>query len=68
MNFPLTVPDLGLWLAVMAIILLITSELLFSSPGYAARLVLDKRLLRLCAIGCGLGFIVIVIMRAAGLA
>ncbi len=68
MNFPLTIPDLGLWLAVMAIILLITSELLFSSPGYATRLVLDKRLLRLCAIGCGLGFIVTVIMRAAGLA
>jgi len=53
-------------LAVMAIILLVTSELLYSSPGYAARIALDKRLLRYCAVGCGLGFFVTVVMRVAG--
>lgn len=66
MIFPLSIYDISLWLAVTAIILLITSELLYSSPGYAARIVLDKRLLRLCAIGCGLGFLVTVVIRVAG--
>ena len=66
MIFPLSISDISLWLAVTAIILLITSELLYSSPGYAARIVLDKRLLRLCAMGCGLGFLVTVVMRVAG--
>lgn len=67
MNFPLTISDIGLWLAVAAIVLLVTSELLYSSPNYASRIVLDKRLLRLIAIGCGFGFLFTVLMRAAGL-
>ena len=67
MNFPLTISDLGLWLAVTAIILLVTSELLYSSPNIASRIVLDRRLLRLLALGCGFGFIFTVIMRAAGM-
>ena len=67
MIFPLSIDDISLWLAVTAIILLITSELLFASPGYSMRVVLDKRLLRMCAIGCGLGFLVTVVMRIMGL-
>ena len=67
MNFPLSVADLSLWLAVTAIVLLVTSELLYSSPSLAARIPMDKRLLRLLALGCGLGFLVTVIMRAMGM-
>ncbi|MCL5877821.1 MAG: hypothetical protein M1540_08430 [Candidatus Bathyarchaeota archaeon] len=66
MNFPLTISDIGLWLAVAAIVLLVTSELLYSSPSYASRIVLDKRLLRLIAIGCGFGFLLTVLMRTTG--
>ncbi len=67
MIFPLSISDISLWLAVTAIILLITSELLYSSPEYSARIVLDKRLLRMSAIGCGLGFLVTVLMRIVGI-
>ena len=67
MVFPLTVSDLSLWLAVVAIILLITSELLYASPSISSRIVLDKRILRLLALGCGVGFLVTVIMRAVGI-
>ena len=62
MNFPLSLSDISLWLAVMAIILLITSELLYSSPDYSARLMIDKRLLRIVALGRGLGFLITVAM------
>ena len=50
-----------------AIILLITSELLYASPGYSARVAIDRRLLRMAAIGCGLCFFVTVIMRIMGI-
>jgi hypothetical protein len=66
MIFPLSISDISLWLAVMAIILLITSELLYSSPGFAARIALDKSLLRYCSFGCGVGFLVTVVMRIIG--
>ncbi|MCL2477522.1 hypothetical protein [Candidatus Bathycorpusculum sp.] len=68
MNFPLTIPDISLWLAVTAIILLITSELLYSSAAFSAKIQLDRNLLRLLAIGCGLGFMLTVLIRFAGLA
>jgi hypothetical protein len=67
MVFPLGISDISLLLAVIAIILLVTSELLYASPAYASRIVLDKRLLRFIAIGCGVGFLVTVIMRAVGM-
>ncbi len=67
MIFPLSVSDIGLWLAVTAIILLTTSELLYSSPGLGARIALDRRSLRLLAIGCGFGFLFTVVMRAVGM-
>ncbi len=63
MNFPLSVMDIGLWLAVMALILLITSELLFSLPQYSARILIDKKKLRLVAIGSSLGFLATVVIR-----
>ncbi len=63
MNFPLSLSDISLWLAVMAIILLITSELLYSLPEYYARVMIEKKRLRFVAIGCGLGFLVTVVMR-----
>lgn len=62
MFFPLSLSDLSLWLAVTAIILLITSELLYSSPGYSARIAIDREILRVAAIGCGLGFLVTVVL------
>ena len=63
MIFPLTLSDISLWLAVTAIILLITSELLYSLPAFSARLLIDKKRLRIVALGCGLGFLVTVVMR-----
>ncbi len=66
MIFPLSLSDISLWLAVTAIILLTASELLYSSPEFSARIALDKQFLRMAAIGCGLGFVVTVVMRIMG--
>jgi hypothetical protein len=63
MNFPLTIADIALWLVATAIILLITSELIYSLPDFSARIKIDRSRLRLVAMGCGLGFIVIVVIR-----
>ncbi|MCL2358646.1 hypothetical protein [Candidatus Bathycorpusculum sp.] len=68
MNFPLAIPDISLWLAVTAIILLITSELLYSSATFSSKIHLDRNLLRILAVGCGFGFMLTVLMRFAGLA
>ena len=64
MNFPLSLSDFSLWLAVMAIILLITSELLSSSAEYSKSIVVEKKRLRLVALALGMGFMITVIMRA----
>ena len=63
MNFPLSLSDLGLLLAVLAIILLVTSELLASLPEFSKRIMLDKTRLRMAAIVCGIAFLVTVILR-----
>ena len=63
MNFPLSISDIGLWLAAMAIILLTTSELLSSSSTYSRNIAIDKKRLRLVALALGMGFMVTVIMR-----
>jgi len=63
MNFPLSLSDISLWLAVTAIVLLITSELLYSLPEYSARIMINKKRLRLVAIGVGLAFLATVVMR-----
>ena len=63
MILPLSLSDVSLWLAVTAIILLITSELLYSLPEISARIMIDKTRFRLVALGCGLGFLVTVFLR-----
>jgi hypothetical protein len=55
--------DISLWLAVTAIILLITSELLTSSTGTLGNIALDKKRLRLVALALGIGFMITVAMR-----
>ena len=55
--------DFSLWLAVTAIILLITSELLFSSTEYLRNIVIERKRLRLASLALGLGFMITVVMR-----
>ncbi|MEM3190463.1 MAG: hypothetical protein QXF23_00870 [Candidatus Bathyarchaeia archaeon] len=57
-NFPLSLSDIGLWLAVMTIILLIASELLLTS-----NILISKKRLRIAALILGLGFMITVIIR-----
>ncbi|RLG68608.1 MAG: hypothetical protein DRO11_08835 [Methanobacteriota archaeon] len=63
MKFPLSMSDISLWLAVMAIILLITSELLSATTEYSGKIMIEKRRLRLAALALGIGFMITVIMR-----
>ena len=63
MKFPLTVSDIGLWLAVTAIILLVTSELISSSTGALGNVAIEKKRLRLVALILGMGFMATVVMR-----
>jgi len=63
MIFPLSFSDISLWLAVMAIILLVTSELLASSTGPLRNVTIEKERLRLLALALGLGFMATVVMR-----
>jgi len=64
MRFPLSLWDLSLWLAVMAIILLITSELISSYSQYIGNIVIEKNRLRLVALMLGVSFTFTVILRA----
>lgn len=62
MRFPLTFNDISLWLAVTAIILLITSELI--SPYYGrTNLLINKRRLRQTALAFGILFLITVAIR-----
>jgi hypothetical protein len=63
MRFPLSISDIGLWLAVTAIILLVTSELLSSSTGRLGNVAVEKKRLRIAALALGLGFMATVVMR-----
>ena len=63
MKFPLSMSDIGLWLAVTAIILLVTSELLSSSTGKLGNVAVEKKRLRIAALALGLGFMATVVMR-----
>jgi hypothetical protein len=60
---PFTLPDLNLWLAAIAIILLITSELLNVSQEYSSRIPVSKTRMRIVAIGFGIAFIVTIVLR-----
>jgi len=55
--------DISLWIAITAIILLITSELLFSYSGHI-NFPIDKTRLRLTALILGAAFMVTVLLRA----
>ena len=62
MLFPLTFWDISLWLAVTAIILLATSELI--SPQYGkTSLIIEKRRLRQAALLLGTLFMITVLIR-----
>jgi hypothetical protein len=62
MQFPLSFSDIILWLAITAIILLATSELI--SPYYGkTNLLIDKSRLRLAALGVGIVFIVTILVQ-----
>jgi hypothetical protein len=64
MGFPLTFWDISLWLAVTAIILLITSELI--SPYYGkTNLLINKKRLRNVAIIVSTLFLITVAIRIA---
>lgn len=66
MQFPLSFNDISLWLAITAIILLITAELI--SPQYGqANLLIDKRKLRTAALIVGLLFMLTVVIRIYGI-
>ena len=64
MNFPLSIWDISLWIAVTAIILLVTSELLAPYSDYFGDFVIDKTRLRLAALILGAAFMVTVLLRA----
>jgi hypothetical protein len=62
MQFPLSFWDISLWLAVTAIILLVTSELI--SPYYGkSKIPINKQKLRKAALIIGTLFLVTVIIR-----
>ena len=63
MEFPLSISDIGLWLAAMSIILLITSEFLSSSSTYMRNITIDRKLFRLIALSLGMAFMATVVLR-----
>ena len=66
MQFPLTFWDISLWLAITAIILLVTAELV--SPYYGqTNLIIEKGRLRQVALLFGMLFIMTVIIRIYGM-
>lgn len=65
MNFPLDFGGISLWIAVTAIILLVTSELMAPYSDYFGDFVIEKKRLRLVALLLGAAFLVTVIMYIA---
>lgn len=63
MYFPLSLWDVSLWVAVTAIILLVTSELLAPYSDHFGDFVIEKTRLRLAALALGAGFMVTVLLR-----
>jgi len=63
MQFPLSMSDISLWIAVMAIILLVTSELIYSHSEHLGDFAIDKTRLRLAALILGASFMVTVLLR-----
>ena len=66
MQFPLSFWDISLWLAVTAIILLITSELI--SPYYGkTNILINRKRLRQTALTTGILFMITVAIRIYGI-
>ena len=66
MNFPLSFLDISLWLAVTAIILLITSELV--SPYYGkTNLLINKKRLKRAALVMSILFLMTMVIRIYGM-
>ena len=63
MNFPLGFYEISGWIAVTAIILLVTSELIGPYSEYFGDFVIEKARLRLAALILGAAFMVTVILR-----
>jgi len=63
MQFPLSMSDVSLWIAVTAIILLITSELISSYSERLGNFAIEKSRLRLVALLLGMAFMVTVLWR-----
>ena len=63
MRFPLDLWDISLWIAVTAILLLITSELLAPYSDYFGDFVIDKTRIRLAALLLGAAFMITVLIR-----
>jgi len=61
--FPLSIWDVSVWIAFMAIILLITSELLAPYSNNLGDFVIDKKRLRLAALVLGVAFTVTVLLH-----
>lgn len=64
MEFPLSLWDVSLWIAITAIILLVTSELLAPYSDYFGDFVIEKTRLRITALVLGAAFMITVLMRA----
>jgi hypothetical protein len=65
MYFPLSFWDISLWIAVTAIILLVTSELIAPYSDRFGDFVIEKKRVRLVALLLGVMFLVTVILRIA---
>jgi len=63
MQFPLSMSDISLWIAVTAIILLVTSELISPYSEQLGDFVIEKSRLRLVALVLGAAFMVTVLLR-----
>jgi len=63
LQFPFSMSDISLWIAVMAIILLVTSELISPYSEHFGDFVIDKTRLRLVALILGAAFMVTVLLR-----
>ena len=62
MNFPLSPYDVTLWLAIITIILLATSELISEYYG-KTNLIIEKNRLRLATIGVTITFFISVLLQ-----
>lgn len=67
MNFAFSISDFGLWLAFTAVILLITSELMYSFPSLSGRIIVDRNRFRFAGLGCGVAFLLIVVVHLVGI-